>query len=101
MINQNIRKLWFVNLCGYNSLQLAEIHKFDLIVSTSYNSAKSKAKMRFLKDIIIPHNDDTKSINNLVIVDSCLPINKIAKWNIVLTKDPENRREELIPDWYG
>ena len=35
------------------------------------------------------------------IVDDCYPVSDINGWEILLTKDPKNRSQELRPDWYG
>ena len=34
-------------------------------------------------------------------IDDCIPIESEKEWKINLTKDPLNRNQEILPDWYG
>ena len=97
----NREKLWFVNLGGYSPLEIGELHKFDLIVATTYQSAIKKAKSRHLKKALMQHVDNTKAMVKVKNVDDCHQIDKIKDWEIVLSKDPYSRSEELVPDWNG
>ena len=92
--------LWFVNLGGYNRKKMYEEHEFNLIVAKKATEAKKKAKNNWESNLKNKHNDDYSAINYLEQVDDLHPI-KIKNWEINLIPDPEERSEELIPDWYG
>ena len=92
--------LWFVNLGGYNPKKMYEEHEFNLIVAKKAIEAKKKAKKYWETNLKNKHNDDYSGINYLEQVDDLHSI-KIKNWEINLIPDPEERSEELIPDWYG
>ena len=92
--------LWFVNLGGYNPKKMYEEHEFNLIVAKKAIEAKKKAKNNWQANVKNKHNDDYSNINHLEQVDDLHPV-KIKNWEITLIRDPEERNERLIPDWYG
>lgn len=51
-------KLFFVNVGGYRSDELAELHQFGLFVARSADEAKEKAKRVLLTDSAQQHKDD-------------------------------------------
>lgn len=93
--------LWFINLGGYSSKSMAEIHQFGLIVAKSYKEAKQKAQSRWLKNAELKHKDDIYSINIRKDIDNCYVIKNIGNWEISLIKEKQVKNQELIPDWYG
>ncbi len=92
--------LWFVNLGGYNPKKMYEEHEFNLIVAEKATEAKKRAKKNWETNLKDKHNDDHTSINYLEQIDDLHSI-KIKNWEINLILDPEQRNEQLIPDWYG
>ena len=94
-------QLWFVNLGGYDSGSLQELHQFGLIVAPSKQAAKARARRRWLKDADQVHKDDLHSIDRFDNVDDCLPIEGLEGWRIQLRPDPTAPNEELKPDWFG
>ena len=93
-------KLWFVNLGGFNPKKMYEEHEFNLIVAKKAIQAKKKPKKKWETNLKKKHNDDYSGIYYLEQVDDIHPI-KIKNWEINLIRDPEERSEKLIPDWYG
>ena len=53
-------KLFFVNVGGYRSDELAELHQFGLFVARSADEAKEKAKRVLLTDSAQQHKDDRR-----------------------------------------
>tara|TARA_B100000965_G_scaffold223810_1_gene187298 strand:- start:1828 stop:2382 length:555 start_codon:yes stop_codon:yes gene_type:complete len=93
--------LWFINLGGYDPNKMYEEHKFTLTVAKKAIDAKKKAKMNWESNLKSKHNDDFSNINNFDKIDDIHSIKKIKSWEINLVNDPEERSENLIPDWYG
>ena len=94
-------RLWFVNLGGYDSESLQELHQFGLVVAPSKQAAKARARRRWLKDALNVHKDDLHSINNLGTVDDCLPLFNVDGWQIHLSPQSEHPDSDLKPDWFG
>jgi hypothetical protein len=90
---QNELRLYFVNLGGYNSEHLAELHEFGLFVASSPVEAKIKAKQRLLAGATKRHKD------NLLEVDNCLEVTLLEQHFIHLVKSSEDF--DLKPDWCG
>ena len=44
------KKLWFVNIGGYDPNSMQEKHEFGLVVASSFSEAKNKAKSKWLID---------------------------------------------------
>ena len=44
------KKLWFVNIGGYDPSSMQEKHEFGLVVASSASEAKNKAKSQWLID---------------------------------------------------
>ena len=95
------KRLYFINLGGYNPAKMSEEHSFRLVVADSNLQAKIKAKDCWKDAIKSKHNDNCSEITNISQVDDLHKINKIGSWEIKLILDPKDRNEELNPDWYG
>ena len=95
------QKLWFINLGGYDSDSLQELHQFGLVVAPSQQAAKARARQRWLEDALKVHKDDLHSIDNLDAVDDCLPLFRVDGWHIKLRPEPEQTGSDLKPDWFG
>ncbi|MBP0047942.1 DUF1543 domain-containing protein [Marinobacterium sp. AK62] len=87
------KRLYFVNLGGYQKDRLNELHEFGLFVAGSAAEAKRKAKAALLTDANQTHKD------NLMEVDDCLRISQISGWHIHLHETSETFN--LEPDWFG
>ena len=95
------KKLWFVNIGGYDPSSMQEKHEFGLIVASSPSEAKNKAKSKWLIDCKKKHKDDISVVKNFTDVDDCEVIKYIKKWEIELTLDDNNVEEKNTPDWFG
>ncbi len=95
------KKLWFINLGGYDPNQLIELHQFGLIVEETALIAKRKAKDKWLKNTFKTHKDDLSYIDKLDTIDNCQCIDTKNCWKIIIQPDALGRNQRLIPDWYG
>ena len=73
------KKLWFVNIGGYDPSSMQEKHEFGLIVASSPSEAKTKAKSKWLIDCKKRHKDDIYVIKKFTDVDDCEVIKKYKK----------------------
>jgi hypothetical protein len=87
------QKLFFVNMGGYSSDTLAELHEFALFVAPSADRAKAKAKRVLLGGAYIPHKDNLKE------VDNCLALSSFGRLHVRLTPNPKG--ESNRPEWQG
>ena len=95
------KKLWFVNIGGYDPSSMQEKHEFGLIVASSPSEAKTKAKSKWLIDCKKRHKDDISAVRNFNDVDDCEVIKNIKNWEIELIPNGGFVEEKVIPDWYG
>ena len=95
------KKLWFVNIGGYDPSSMQEKHEFGLIVASSPSEAKTKAKSKWLIDCKKRHKDDISSLNKFTDVDDCEVIKNIKNWEIELIPNDYHVEEKSIPDWFG
>ena len=95
------KKLWFVNIGGYDPSSMQEKHEFGLVVASSPSEAKNKAKSKWLIDCKKKHKDDISVVKNFTDVDDCEVIKYIKNWEIELTLDDNNIEEKHTPDWFG
>ncbi len=95
------KKLWFVNIGGYDPSSMQEKHEFGLIVASSPSEAKNKAKSKWLIDCKKKHKDDISVVKNFTDIDDCEVIKYIKNWEIELTLDDNNVEEKNTPDWFG
>ena len=95
------KRLWFVNIGGYDPRSMQEKHEFGLIVASSPSEAKTKAKSKWLIDCKKRHKDDISALKKFTDIDDCEVINNIKNWEIELTPNDYCVEEENIPDWFG
>tara|TARA_Y100001968_G_scaffold217938_1_gene200519 strand:+ start:1034 stop:1597 length:564 start_codon:yes stop_codon:yes gene_type:complete len=93
--------LWFINIGGYDPNDLLEKHKFGIVIASTANEAKIKAKERWLKDLKLTHKDDLYPIKRIKGLDNCIPIKKVNNWEIELIPEKFGKCQLFIPDWYG
>lgn len=87
------QKLFFVNVGGYRSDELAELHQFGLFVAHSADEAKEKAKQVLLTGSFQQHKDD------LAEVDDCLLLHSLQGYHIHLKANALG--EPARPLWQG
>ncbi|WP_458309812.1 DUF1543 domain-containing protein [Providencia sp. CRPN20059] len=87
------QQLYFVNVGGYQSSTLAELHEFDLFVAESASAAKQKAIHSLLVNCQQQHKDNLKD------VDDCLLLNQVGEYYIHLVEQPNG--EHFKPEWQG
>ena len=99
-VNNN-KKLWFINLGGYDPKSMQEKHEFGLLVASTASDAKKMAKSKWLDGFYKKHNDDIDCLQRFSDVDDCRLIKHINDWEIELI--PENIKYEQTnyPDWFG
>ena len=95
------KKLWFVNIGGYDPSSMQEKHEFGLVIASNKLEAKNKAKSKWLIGCKKKHKDDIASLEMLISCDDCQQIKKIGNWEIELTPDNNFIQENNYPDWYG
>ena len=95
------KKLWFVNIGGYDPSSMQEKHEFGLVVASSPSEAKNKAKSKWLIDCKQKHKDDISDVESFTEVDDCEIIKNINNWEIELIPDQNFLEEKNIPDWFG
>ena len=95
------KKLWFVNIGGYDPSSMQEKHEFGLVVASSPSEAKNKAKSKWLIDCKKKHKDDISVVKNFTDVDDCEVIKYIKDWEIELTLNDNYVEEKNTPDWFG
>ena len=95
------KKLWFVNIGGYDPSSLQEKHEFGLVIASNKLEAINKAKSKWLIGCKNKHKDDISSLETLNFCDDCEPIKKIDNWEIELTPNNNFFEENNYPDWYG
>lgn len=89
------KKLYFVNLGGYQPDKMTELHEFGLFAASNANEAKQMAKQALLKGTQQTHKDD------LYQVDDCLAVTLEDGWQIQLHADANFTEVTLKPDWFG
>ncbi|MCW2254414.1 UTP:GlnB (protein PII) uridylyltransferase [Providencia alcalifaciens] len=89
----NKHKLYLVNVGGYKSSTLAELHDFDLLVAKPAIEVKQKALQTLLVDSQQRHKDNLKD------VDDCVLLNKVGEYYIHLREEPNG--EHFKPEWQG
>ena len=94
------KKLWFVNIGGYDPSSMQEKHEFGLVVAKSSLEAKSKAKSKWLNGFKKKHKDDVTSLKKLIL-DDCELIKEIGNWEIELISENNFVEENNFPDWFG
>ena len=95
------KKLWFINLGGYNPKSMQEIHEFGLVVASTASDAKKIAKSKWLNGFKKKHNDDINCLQSFSDVDDCKLIKNIKNWEIELIIEDINSEQTNYPDWFG
>ncbi|HGY5536592.1 MAG: DUF1543 domain-containing protein [Prochlorococcus sp.] len=89
-VNENeINKLWFINLGGYKAGEMLEQHHLELVVAPSANVAKRKARCQWREPLDQIHKDDHAAIIHL------------HEYSVLLEADPQGRDDGMQPDWSG
>ena len=95
------KKLWFVNIGGYDPNSMQEKHEFGFVVAETSTEAKNKAKSKWLIGLQQKHKDDIACLKMFSDIDDCEVIKKIGNWEIELTLDNNFVEETTCPDWFG
>jgi len=95
------KKLWFVNIGGYDPTSMQEKHEFGLVIAKNKLEAKNIAKSKWLIGCKKKHKDDIASLETLISCDDCELIKKIDNWEIELIPNKNFIEENYYPDWYG
>ena len=95
------KKLWFINLGGYNPKSMQEIHEFGLVVASTASDAKKIAKSKWLNGLKKKHNDDINCLQSFSDVDDCKLIKNIKNWEIELIIEDIKSEQTNYPDWFG
>ena len=99
--SKNKKKLWFVNLGGYEKNSMQEKHEFGLVVAKNSRDAKKIAKSKWLLGFTKIHKDNLFSFEIISDVDNCEVIETIDNWRIDLTSEVDYKEEKNSPDWFG
>ena len=99
--SKNKKKLWFVNLGGYEKNSMQEKHEFGLVVAKNSRDAKKIAKSKWLLGFTKIHKDNLFSFEIISDVDNCEVIQSIDNWRIDLTSEVDYKEEINSPDWFG
>ncbi len=95
------KKLWFVNIGGYDPISMQEKHEFGLVVASTSSEAKNKVKSKWLIDCKKKHIDNIAAVESFTdLYDSEVKTN-IKNWEIELIPYDNYAEEENIPDWFG
>ena len=86
------KKLWFVNIGGYDPSSMQEKHEFGLVVASNASEAKNKAKSKWLIGCKEKHKDDIYYLKRISDIDDC---------EVILTLDNNFVEETNSPDWFG
>jgi len=95
------KKLWFVNIGGYDSSSMQEKHEFGFVVASNKLEAKNIAKSKWLVGFEKKHKDDISPLKILIGCDDCQVIKNIGNWEIELILEENYIEENNNPDWYG
>ncbi len=99
--NKDTKKLWFINLGGYDPKSMQEKHEFGLVVASNASDAKKLAKSKWLNGFKKKHNDDIDCLQRFSDVDDCKLIKNINNWEIELMPKDVKVLETNYPDWFG
>ena len=99
--SDNKKKLWFVNLGGYQENSMQEIHEFGLVVAENSFEAKKLAKSKWLLSYTKTHKDNISCVRRISDIDNCEIIKNIDNWEIELILENDLIEENNSPDWFG
>ena len=97
----NNKKLWFINIGGYDPKSMQEKHEFGLVVASTASDAKKLAKSKWLHGFSKKHNDDIDCLQSFSDVDDCRLIKNINDWEIELINEDTKLEQTNYPDWFG
>ena len=97
----NNKKLWFINIGGYDHKSMQEKHEFGLVVASTASDAKKLAKSKWLHGFLKKHNDDIDCLQRFSDVDDCRLIKNINNWEIELINEDNKVEQTNYPDWFG
>ena len=95
------KKLWFINLGGYDPKSMQEKHEFGLVVARSALDAKKIAKSKWLNGFKKKHKDDINCLQRFSDIDDCKLIKNINNWEIELIPDSDQFDNSTFSDCYG
>ena len=95
------KKLWFVNVGGYDPSSMQEKHEFGLVVAETAIEAKNAAKSKWLIGCKRKHKDDIACLKQFSDIDDCEVIKTIGNWEIELKLENNCAEETTCPDWFG
>ena len=98
---KNTKKLWFINLGGYDPESMQEKHEFGLVVASNASDAKKIAKSKWLNSFLKKHNDDIDCLQRFSDIDDCRLIKNINDWEIELIPGNIKYEQTNYPDWFG
>ena len=98
---RNKKKLWFVNLGGYQGDSMQERHEFGFVVAKNSLEAKKIAKSKWLIGYRKIHKDNIFHLRSMSNVDDCEVIKNVDNWEIELTLENDLNEETNSPDWVG
>ena len=73
------KALYFINLGGYADGQFTELHANMIVVATSANEAKARAKRELMRG-----GESEVHTDDLYDVDDCLEVASVGPWHVVL-----------------
>jgi hypothetical protein len=76
----DLQRLWFLNLGGYDPSKFEELHRNIFMVAPDWRSAKTRA-IAEIKDWVAPHKDYTFDVDRAIDVTAALG----AAWRVALT----------------
>jgi hypothetical protein len=95
------KKLWFVNLGGYDPSSMQEKHEFGLVVASSSFEAQRIAKSKWLMGCQKIHKDNVATLQKFCEIDNCAIIKNIENWEIELLPVIDYVKTTNFPDWFG
>ena len=97
----NNKRLWFINIGGYDPKSMQEKHEFGLVVASTASDAKKLAKSKWLHGFSKKHNDDIDCLQSFADVDDCRLIKNINDLEIELINEDTKLEQTNYPDWFG
>lgn len=100
-------RLWFVNLGAYDPADLAERHRFGLVVARTPQAARARARRRWLVGAQGLHSDDLHAVDDLQAAQAPpgatggAALEPPGSFHVHLIADPACRNQPLVPDWFG
>lgn len=81
---EDLQRLWFLNLGGYDPGQFTELHRNVFLVAPDWRSAKMRAVAE-IKHWDAPHKDNALDVERTVDVEGALG----ARWRLKLSADAD------------